>query len=595
MTNQKTEAESEAASDPASGTASEAEPNAGKDQLIESIYRIALEPQTYDNFMGHWDEYISQRLGALEDLQNTQDTMDTAGRHPEIASHFDIASRLLEQMEHKAPEMSEPQQVGTSEPQMLVDGTGSIVWSNSAATKAFKLSKTSTIAEFDLPSNQLEGLRAMAASLGGPVNHMAPVVLKLVSGESDRPFYLYARVLPEQHNEDIILISKVTPDWPDDMPALLTDAFGFSASEVDICALIADGQGAAQIAEQRDSALSTVRTQIKRIMAKSSCSTQPELVRLLHSIMRVAEKSARHRTPMGIALDRRLYINLPDRVMPVEQFGDPNGAPVIFFHGMLDNNMMPPAMQVLLQENKIRLLSPVRPWFGTAAGSDVAMKDALDRFALDVLCMMEQLQLREPVLLGHMAGTVYAFATANAAPSGTFKGLVSVSGGVPITSLSQFSTMSTRQRLVAYTARFTPKMLSFVLRAGISQMESGGDQKFMHSLFESSPDDWALIADSKIRSSVLAGYHFAVEQGHKAFEIDSHQVVNDWTHQVDGNDVRIKVIHGRTDPVVNAASVEGFFAQRGNRADVTVIENCGQLVLHKHPEIVVDAVKQLIG
>ena len=571
------------------------EPDKRKDQLIESIYKIALEPQTYDNFLGHWGEYISQRIGALEQLQCAEESVMEAGRYPEIASHFEIASRLLEQMEHKSPNLSEPQKYNTAEPQFLINHEALIVWSNTAATKAFELNKLDPIDTLELPKPQLESLHAMALSLANPNDQIAPLILKLTAKGSSRPQYLYARVLPEQHGEDIILVSKVTPDWPPEMDGLLTDAFSLSKSEIDICALIADGQGAAQIAEFRDSALSTVRTQIKRIMAKSSCTTQSELVRLLHSIMRVAEQSATKTTPAGLAPDRTIYITLPDRIMPVEQFGDPQGAPVIFFHGMLDGNTMTHEAQALLRQHKLRLICPVRPWFGAAQGSTVAINQAPDAFAKDVIYMIEHLQLRDPVLLGHMAGSVYAFATAAAAAPGQIKGLLSVSGGVPITSLTQFSTMSTRQRLIAYTARFTPKMLPFVLRAGISQMESGGEKKFMRSLYDDAPEDLALVSDPDIAAIVLAGYRFTVLQGHKAFEIDSHQVVNDWSHRVDASQVPVKVLHGRNDPVVDPASVAGFYAKRDNRAQVEFIEDCGQLILYQHPDLVFKKIREMMG
>lgn len=565
--------------------------NATKDQLIESIYKIALEPQTYDSFMGHWEEYISQRVGALEQLQNSKETLEEADRHPEITSHFEIATQLLEQMEHKVPPLSNAPQGRTSEPQFLINHSERIVWSNAAAARAFQLDKSATIETLELPENHAASLREMAASLLGPSKPVTPIILKLTAADSTRPHYLYARILPEQHGEDIILVSKVTPDWPQEMEALLSDAFKLSKSEIEICELIANGQGAAQIAQRRESALSTVRTQIKSIMAKSSCTTQSELVHLLHSVMRVAEQTTKEPSKMGLVPSRTSYINLPNRVMPIEQFGDPLGDPVIFFHGMLDGNTMTHEAQALLRQHKLRLICPVRPWFGHANGTDTQMSEAPDNIARDVLEMMEQMQIRNPVLIGHMAGAVYAFATASAAPEGSIRGIISVSGGVPITSLSQFSTMSTRQRLVAYTARFTPKMLPFVLRAGISQMESGGDKKFMRSLYEASPDDLALVMDNEIASIILTGYRFTVQQGHKAFEIDSHQVVNDWSHRVDGSTVPIKVFHGRTDPVVSIASVQEFYGQRETRAQLEVLENCGQLVLYKHPDLVFGAVR----
>ena len=57
-----------------------------KSQLIESIYRIALEPQTYDGFMSRWDEFIQDRLSELDTLQGEGGVLDSS----EVAAHFEI-------------------------------------------------------------------------------------------------------------------------------------------------------------------------------------------------------------------------------------------------------------------------------------------------------------------------------------------------------------------------------------------------------------------------------------------------------------------------------------------------------------------------
>ena len=94
-------------------------------RLIESIYRIALEPQTFDQFMGQWGSHINDRLDELQALQ--QESGKWPGRvaeeDPEIARHFVIASQLLEQMaQHVKPGDGLPGGADRrTSPQMLVD------------------------------------------------------------------------------------------------------------------------------------------------------------------------------------------------------------------------------------------------------------------------------------------------------------------------------------------------------------------------------------------------------------------------------------------------------------------------------------------
>jgi len=125
-------------------------------------------------------------------------------------------------------------------------------------------------------------------------------------------------------------------------------------------------------------------------------------------------------------------------------------------------------------------------------------------------------------------------------------------------------------------------------------MESGGDDKFMASLYESAPHDMAVVQDPEILSIIMVGYRFTIQQGHKAFVVDSHQVVHDWSHRVDASDVPIHAIHGATDPVVSIGSVEAFYQARHNRARLTRLDDAGQLIFYKHPDVVLDAMEEML-
>jgi len=318
-------------------------PDGAQDALVESIYRIALEPQTYDSFMGQWDSYISARIEELNALRTAGDTSEATSNNPEIETHFRIAAQLLEQMGRPEPETARAQ--GNANPQMLVDTSGRIVWASTAATHLFGLSTSSGLDALALEEPQARALRDMAAGLRPALPDNAPdlpapllVNIRTV-GPEVRVIYMVARVLPEQHGSDVLLISKIAPDWPAAMPRMLRDGFALSASEIEICELVAEGLTPAGIAQARASALATVRTQIKKIMAKTHCTSQAELVRLLHSVMRVADDGARVGTEPWSMADKVTSVLLPDRSMPVEHYGDPNGYPVVFFHGMLDGNI----------------------------------------------------------------------------------------------------------------------------------------------------------------------------------------------------------------------------------------------------------------
>lgn len=170
---------------------------------------------------------------------------------------------------------------------------------------------------------------------------------------------------------------------------------------------------------------------------------------------------------------------------------------MIFLHGMLDGTEITPITGELLNRFNLRLICPHRPAFGRSDPSPVSASDALENTAQILQQVIKRFDIERPVMLGHMAGSLYAYAgavTCNAC------GIVNVAGGVPITSPSQFDSMTRRQRLVAYTARYAPSVLPFVLNAGIRQIRSGGIEKFVRSLYEDAPVDWDVLQNDEIRS-----------------------------------------------------------------------------------------------
>ncbi|WP_407495973.1 serine aminopeptidase domain-containing protein [Pseudooceanicola sp. MF1-13] len=560
-----------------------------RSQLIESIYRIALDPQSYDAFMENWDGFVAQRAGRSADQPPISSELET---------HFALANKLLEETMPPPTSDGEAQIVpgeNRSAPRFLIDARGRIVWFNAAAERMFGFRRNDTADRLPLSDDRMDRLTDMIAAIGQPGGGrtLRPQVFSLGPDTAERPMHFQARVITEASGADLILISKLAASWPPGAARLLRDDFALTPSEIDICEWIADGSSAAQVADMRGASLATVRTQMKKIMAKTKTASQPELVRLLHLLIRIAEDNPDQAPLMSDGAGLKRIKLATGRVMPVEIHGPEGGTPVIFFHGMLDGNAITNHARDLLFDNNLCFYCPVRPWFGAADPDEGNIDTAPQRFAADVHQMIGELGLERPILLGHMGGALYAHAVAAAAPEGQIAGIVCVSGGVPIVSPDQFATMSGRQRVVAYTARYTPRILPFIVRAGIRQMRSGGERKFLMSLYENSPDDLPVVADPEVQGIVLNGYRFSVAQGHRAFEIDSRHVVDDWTDMVNASTAPIRIVHGESDPVVSCTSVKDFADRHSDRSQITTLPDIGQLLFYRRPDAVIDAIRSL--
>ena len=263
-----------------------------------------------------------------------------------------------------------------------------------------------------------------------------------------------------------------------------------------------------------------------------------------------------------------------------------------FIHGMLDGHGVTARCEKSLKQRNIRLIAPTRPNFG-GSEPDGGPKGAPDRFARDLEAILDTLGIERCPLFGHMAGSVYAFAAAVHLGE-RVTGILNVSGGVPILSRRQFAVMTPRQRIVAYTARYTPTLLPVILRAGIALLDSGGDHAFMKALYEATPVDYRVAIRPDVFAILSGGYRFTVRQGHGAFEIDSRQVTTDWSHYVEASTVPVTLVHGRHDPVVRIGTVRDFAARYPQRTRLVEVEDEGQLLFYARPDIVLDALARFI-
>jgi len=247
----------------------------------------------------------------------------------------------------------------------------------------------------------------------------------------------------------------------------------------------------------------------------------------------------------------------------------------------------------LLKSNGFHLICPVRRSFGTASPDESGpVATAPLRLSNDIKCLIDFMGVSKPILTGHMAGALYAHTAARHLGAGV-RGVLSVAGAVPLTSSAQFASMSVRQRIVALTARYTPRVLPFVIRAGINQLDNAGERQFMQSLYQNSPHDLRATAEPEVSDIIVSGYHFTIAQGHRAFEIDSYHVVRDWSDCITGSDHAIELLHGELDPVVSIDSVRAFHGKIANRATLTCLADTGQLVAYTRPEAVIDALIRL--
>jgi pimeloyl-ACP methyl ester carboxylesterase/DNA-binding CsgD family transcriptional regulator len=561
--------------------------------LLDAIYASALEPERYDELMAAWQSRLETALAGIEDIQ-TPFTVDLG----EFERHFLRAYAILEHLgRDRAGGQSLTRRLEADpRPAMLADRDGRIGFINPAAHTAFGLAPGSSIYDLSVEATATSHLkRAMTSIASEPVGRLLTIV-RVVPVGSAKPITLaLARAARPDDVGPVALLSQVELGISDRIGAILTGALGLSASESDIAQAIVAGASIEDVARQRNRALETVRTQVKSVLQKVDVRSQTELVRLVAALSQI-DQSARGTPPAAPVQVRHqsLAIGRPDgRVLPVIVLGPADGQPAIFLHGMLDGYGATARCLRELETRRLKLIVPIRPGFASS-GLDHSPGRAPDRFTADIAAVMDRFGIERCPVVGHLAGSLYAFAAARALGS-RVTAILTISGGVPIVDLRQFSAMAPRQRVIAYTARYVPKLLPPILRAGIAQLDKGGHFAFMRALFGSHPADFTIASGADVFPILSRGYDMTVAQGHVAFEIDSGEIVRDWSGYVTGSSQPVTVIHGARDPVVAVESVRAHVARLGSRARYVELPDLGQLLFYARPDLVLDELAGLIG
>ncbi|MDE4133038.1 alpha/beta fold hydrolase [Phaeobacter sp. QD34_3] len=548
--------------------------------LIQAIYEVAIDPHVYDRMVDLWGRHLLHTLG--EDLQSPQDLS------PEVAEHLLRAFEILDRLGRKEQPAAAPLDLQPSKrAELRLSQGGKILDASPLAVE--NLGATVGQSVFDLALSP-ESATRLNQQLGSPASN--DIYVFFAKGDK-HPFPMVRQIPSDAAGACDVILTALHNTWTEAHDQTLRQMFGLTVAETRVARELLTGATLPEIASVTGRSVDTLRTQLKSIRRKTYTSNQQQLVRIMTGLeaLIAPESSACENT----GRTDHVFL-LPDgRKMAYRCFGPDRGLPCLFIHNMLNGPNFPAALVRDIHRLGIRLICPIRPGFGSSDPDPVTKahpKEAPDRFCADVTAFLKHLGHARVVAVGHMSGALYAYRLAQLHPD-LVAGVFNISGAVPITDMRQIRAMHYRQQVMALTARFTPRMLPTLLRAGISQIDSGGVEAFLNALYRRGTPDRAIAERVENRDMLFTGFRQIIQQGHHSFAIDSYHVVRDWSRYCDGLQQPVTLIHGATDPVVTEDSVRQFAARMG--FDAEVHSNVGQLVLYHKSREVLQGLKELAG
>jgi pimeloyl-ACP methyl ester carboxylesterase/DNA-binding CsgD family transcriptional regulator len=557
--------------------------------IVDRLYDVAMDPIRLENLLDVWEGSVAPlRVGPLGQAIELDD--------PDIAAHVQRASVFLDRTEAAHPDTAQ-RSVLSDIPRaaaFLTDGGATIAACNRAAGIAFGVQDGAAVTSLPFDAEDVETLRDVVRKVAGGRAEKV-VILRIRSLTTGSPVIVCVSAVESEARPPLALVTSTELVWPQGFADTVQEAFGLTRAEVEIVQGISLGLPLKSIADERGRSVETVRTQLRSILAKTETHSQAELVRVVLGLMDVAYLPMADAGPVPAATSVAevpfAYVTGPDgRKLEYLSFGAPNGRPLLYMHLDFGLTRWPSRAERAAAKRGHWVIVPVRAGYGRTPLHRKGGNYTADVVA-DYLTVLDHLGIKEAVVVPSGADLRFALALALARP-GLVKGIVGVASMLPARTAAHYERMDKWQRFVMANARYAPKVLPFIIKAGFALARRLGKANFFRQVNGGSPADMAAFAQAEIRDAVMVGSDVIMSATHLAADAFTRECIDsekDWSALIRATVVPVKLLQGDQDPQSPMLTVQEIAAEFPV-LDVEFLPDTGQLLLFSDWPRVLDEV-----
>ena len=540
--------------------------------IIDRIYDVAVDPVRFEEMLDRWEARLAAQRRAAD--QGGGEAGDA-----ELEPHLRRAATVLSQVfrdegDRRGPLDSQVTAAFTVGPEI------GILAANAIAGEALMAQAGSGLDSLPLDAADIAVLQSAVRKVLRTTD-AAPALLRFNLSDSDRSIVFHVSRLAGDNGAQA-LVRATELGWPEHLTQALRDAFQLSAAEAEIVRALAEGKSLKTIADTRQRSLATVRTQVSAILAKTETHSQTELVRITLGLMDVVDSAARGSAkPASPHLADIPYrtLTLPDgRRYDWIEFGSPAGRPLLFLPSDYGFVRWPARAEQAAARQNIRVIVPVRAGFGKSS-SQPAVRNYTDATVADLRLLLAHLSVESCAVIALAADIRFAVALANAHP-GLVRGIFGCTADLPILHIRQYERMHKWHRFALANARYAPRILPFMLKAGAALAWRMGKEAFFRRVNADSPGDLAAFADPEIKEAILAGSVVSLSADHSAHDAMARESIDseiNWADRLRACTVPIRLLQGADDPQATPETVREW-ADAFPQIEIELVENAGQLL-----------------
>jgi len=269
--------------------------------------------------------------------------------------------------------------------------------------------------------------------------------------------------------------------------------------------------------------------------------------------------------PRRIVLDDR-------RLLAFDEYGDPDGEPVLSFHGGISSRLDAAPLAESCQAAGVRLIAPDRPGTGY---SDSAAGRALLDWPADVVELANALRIERFAVMGWSLGGQYAAACAYALPRRVTRAAI-VAGVVPFEIAPSRAGMSWADRSLLTFSRWAPPLASLGLRIAVGAPSVARLQRAVAR--DGARADRESMRVDPAPTAMAEAIKHSIRAGTRGVVSDYRIYGEKWGFDLEQIDVEVGIWQGDEDTMVPVRDAE-LLAERIPRSGLAIRRGEGHISL----------------
>ena len=552
--------------------------------LVEHLFDASVGPERLAELINVWDAQIA----AANPARSIK--LGSAFAH-QVAAVFQILEQLqAAELQRVNDLLSE---IHTAA--MVLSDDGHVIAANRAAHLAFGLERDGLIGSLPLEPIEHQEFADLVAAVAAAAGSRE-AVLRLRPKGLDRLLFVHLKPFLAGNGRAQVLAITGEHPWPRELSDFLARIFALTPAEIEVMRLLAVGGTVAAIARSTDRSVGTVRSQLHSILEKTGTRTQAELLRLsLLLLESVPFEMGVRRMPSPPEEHQRFFRMTDGRRIEVLTFGDPGGRAVIWMQSTYGFYRLPRAAEADMRRRRLRVLVPFRAGY---CGSDPPPKgrDNFEVAVEDMRTIMAQLRIASAPVVAPGDDIRIALMFAQAEPRRVCH-IFGIGSGFPILNDTQYRRLIPPARFVRACARYTPKVLPFMVRSVVMTITRYGVERYLRGILARIPADARAFAEPEVSGAFVEGVErlfFRENRSVAAFCAELVLLNRDWPTGLGQVACPVTLIHGEQDANAQFETALEYCAMYPNWRFIGYPDE-GELVAHVRWTDVLDLIEQALG